>query len=341
MSINFKIYFPKSEKEKENIVLLKGDLAAFSWNELKEKIIQNSKNLYFKSINKELNNDDIFKLKLIEDKEDKNKAIIKEIYDDRTLIFFVDKTREQNKGQIILVKFELIKSEEIPKSDLPNYDLLLKKQLNEIWKREKERIKYELDESELVKRNIYKLNILYKHKIINNQVNKGIKCDICQTANFSGNRYICSYCNNYNLCYFCFKKYKHEPKHNFVIIKESIEENIIKYNNILSPKIQYFKNIKESFKAKFKLVNIGENNLKDCYFNYINFNDNNLICKKYIINDDLIKNTSKEIELEINFNNIQDDYYFYYEGHFRMFNKDGIPFGDILIIKLNNDFLRN
>ena len=81
--------------------------------------------------------------------------------------------------------------------------------------------------------------------------------------------------------------------------------------------------------------------MKDCYFNYINFNDNNLICKKYTISEDLIKNNNKEIELEINFKNTQDDYYFDYEGHFRMFNKYGIPFGDILIIKLSNDSLRN
>lgn len=81
--------------------------------------------------------------------------------------------------------------------------------------------------------------------------------------------------------------------------------------------------------------------MKDCYITFIKFDENNLICKKYEIKDDLEKSFSKEIELEIFFNNSNYDYILDFEGHFRMFNKYGIPFGDILVIKLHNDFLTN
>ena len=130
---------------------------------------------------------------------------------------------------------------------------------------------------------------------------------------------------------------------NIIIFKTPIqnEENINIFNIIVNPKIQIFHNKKESFKAKFKLFNNGESNLKDCFITYIKFDDNNLICKKYTIKDDFVKDSMKEIELEINFNDLSSDFYYNYEGHFRMFNKYGIPFGDIFIVKIHNDFLRN
>ena len=53
MNINFKIYFQKEEKENNNVVLLKGDLSLFSWNSLKEKIMDNSNHIYFKNNNLE------------------------------------------------------------------------------------------------------------------------------------------------------------------------------------------------------------------------------------------------------------------------------------------------
>ncbi len=92
---------------------------------------------------------------------------------------------------------------------------------------------------------------------------------------------------------------------------------------------------------KFQLINIGENNLKDSFITYIKFDDNNLICKKHEIKNDFLKNNTKEIELEIRFNNSNGDFFYDYEGHFRMFNKFGIPFGDIFIIKVHNNLLRN
>ena len=46
MSINFKIFYKDLLDKDDRIVLLKGDLLKFKWNELKKKIIYNNeKNL--------------------------------------------------------------------------------------------------------------------------------------------------------------------------------------------------------------------------------------------------------------------------------------------------------
>ena len=346
MSINFKIYFEKIEKDKNNVVLLKGNLELYDWNSLKEKIIYNSNHLYFKNYNLEINNNDIFILKIIEVPEINFFDNIKEIYDERTFDYLLKKLKFiKNKinEEELIIKFQLSKVKEVPKSNLSNFDIILKDTLNNTWKNEKERIKKILNEIELTKSHNDILNKFYIKNKSASKENKNIICNKCSSKNFYGPRYICSYCNKFNLCYFCYKNYDHDPKHNFIIIKEPIqnEEGIIKYNNIITPNVQYFNNKQRSFKANFKLINNGEKNLKDCYITFIKFDENNLICKKYEIKDDLEKSSSKEIELEIFFNNSNYDYILDFEGHFRMFNKYGIPFGDILVIKLHNDFLTN
>ena len=57
-----------------------------------------------------------------------------------------------------------------------------------------------------------------------------------------------------------------------------------------------------------------------------------MFCKKYEINEDIKRNDIKDIELEIFFDDTNDNYIGDFEGNFRMFNKNGIPFGDILMI---------
>jgi len=346
MSINFKIYFEKIEKEKTNVVLLKGNLELYDWKSLKEKIINNSNHLYFKNNNLEINNNDIILLKIIEAPEIKFFDNIKEIFDERTFDYLLKRLKfikNKNNEEELMIKFQLSKVKEEPKSNLSNFDIILKDALNNCFKNEKERIKKILNEIELTKSYNDILNKFFiKNKLINKE-NKNITCNKCLNKNFYGPRYVCSYCNNFNLCYLCYKKYDHEPKHNFIIIKHPIqnEEDIIKYNNIISPNVQYFHNKKGAFKINFNLINNGEKNLKDCYISYIKFDENNLICKQYKIEEDFEKSTSKEIEIEIFFHKSNYDYILDFEGNFRMFNKYGIPFGDILVIKLHNDFLTN
>ena len=362
MSINFKIYFEQKNNEKNNIVLLKGDLLKFTWESLKEKMITNSNHLYFKSNNLSINKKDIFILKIIDEKYVFNN--INEIFDERTFDFLLNNLKEiKDEIQEETIKFNLVKVKEVPKNNLKKFDIILKESLNNNWNIEKERINNELDEVELTKSYIDHINKFYNENKSSTKQHKNIICNKCFKKNFFGPRYVCAYCNNYNLCYFCYKKFDHEPEHNFMIIRYPLrnqeykekkenkdnkenEENIIKYNNSFVPNIHLFHNVKSSFKIKFNLINTGNHNLKDCFITYIKFNDNSLICQKYIIEEDFNTNNKKEIELEIKFKDFKeghfrDDYHFDYEGHFRMFNKDGIPFGNILIVKIHNDSLRN
>ena len=66
MNINFKIFCHQYENWKNNIVILKGDLSSFNWNTLKEKIIYNSNQPYLKHNQLDINENDIFKLKIIQ-----------------------------------------------------------------------------------------------------------------------------------------------------------------------------------------------------------------------------------------------------------------------------------
>ena len=346
MSINFKILGQQYDRDKKNIVILKGDLSSFDWNTLKAKIIFNSNQPYLKSNRLDINEKDLFKLKIKDAPENKDLNDIKEIFDERTfnyLLSILTAIKNANKEEEIMIKFTLIKINEKPKINLPIFDIVLHDALKKSWKKEKERIKNELNEIELTKSNIDHINKFFIRKKLPEKMHKNIICNGCKKINFYGSRYVCTYCTNFNLCYLCYDKNEHDSNHNFIIFKTPIqkEESIIKYNNIISPKIQIFPNKKQSFKTKFKLINTGEISLKDCFITYIKFDDNNLICKKYTIKDDIVKNSTKEIELEINFNNSTVDFYYDYEGHFRMFNKFGIPFGDIFIIKVHNDSFRN
>ena len=346
MSINFKIFCQQYNNWKNNIVILKGTLTSFDWNTLKAKIIFNSNQPYLKSNQLDVNENDIFKLRIIDPIGIEDLDDIKEIFDERTFNYLLSKLEEiknDNKEKPIMIRFNLIKIKEKPKINLPIYDIVLHDALKNCYNNEKERIENELNENELTKSNIDHINKFYICKKLPEKMNQNILCKGCAKKNFYGPRYVCTYCTNFNLCYLCYDKNEHELNHNFIIFKTPLknEESIIKYNNKINPKIQIFHNKKESFKAKFKLINIGENNFKDCFITYIKFDDNNLICKKYTIKNDFLKNNTKEIELEINFNNTTGDFYYDYEGHFRMFNKFGIPFGDIFIVKVHNDLLRN
>ena len=346
MNINFKIFCHQYENWKNKIVILKGDLSSFNWNTLKEKIIYNSNQPYLKHNQLDINENDIFKLKIIQGHENEDLNDIKEIFDERTFNYLVAKLKEiknKNIEEKIMIRFNLIKIKEFPKINLPIYDIVLRDALINTWNKEKERIKKELNEIELTKSNIDYLNKFFMNKKLPKQMNKDIICNGCGKIDFYGPRYVCTYCTNFNLCYFCYKKNEHDSKHNFIIFKTPTqnEENINIFNIIVNSKIQIFHNKKESFKARFKLFNNGENNLKDCFITYIKFDDNSLMCKKYTIKHDFVKNSMQEIELEINFNDSSSDFYYDYEGHFRMFNKYGIPFGDIFIVKIHNDFLRN
>ena len=355
MCINFKIYFKEYKDKNEKVVLTKGNLFNSNWNTLKKKIIECSQNPFFQSNNLVVKDNDKFILE-IEDSENKfNKSKLKSIFDERTFNYFIEKLNEyldKNKEvKDLKIKFflDILKNgEDYPKLklELQNYDICLKDSLENIWQIEKNKIKNKLSKSELAKteNNFLNKNLKeYEKKEFYSNKNNNIVCNNCLTINFFGHRYICAYCDNFNLCSKCYNLGNHNPEHNFILFKKPIqnkeENDINKYDNKISPNYFIFKDKDKPFEINFKLVNTGEKDLNNCYIGYIKFDKNHLICKKYVIDKKLDQNSQEEIKLEINFDDIDNINCNTFEGHFRMFNEYGIPFGDILKIKVINGYI--
>ena len=82
--------------------------------------------------------------------------------------------------------------------------------------------------------------------------------------------------------------------------------------------------------------NIGSENLKGCYLTSIKASNEYLTCTKKVINEDILPGGKKRIDLTINFQIEEDEEEpdDVYEGYFRLFNKEGIPFGDTLYLQV-------
>ena len=337
----FKVYFKDKGLEKK--VLVKGSFDNFDWNALRDVIIENSKRPDFKSKNKELRENDDFILEFQELPKNFNFSL-SSMWNIKTYNYFLEKLKnfnEKNQQEPIkTIKMNVVKVDKLPKWELPKYDAFLRKALENAWKKEEEAIKKILNNNELT--NGQNEFIRKKKKDQNNNKikeiqNNNVICNSCLSVDFCGSRYICSYCNNFNLCKKCFFLEEHNPEHNFILLKQLIKDNdITKYNNKFSPMTEIFRNIYDSFNVSFKVANTGEKSLKNCYFGYIKFCGNYLYCEKVTINEKLDKNENKQINLKINFNE-KCDKIGIYEGHFRMFTEKGEPFGDILKVRVKND----
>ena len=351
MSIYFKIFFEKIKDEK--VVLLKGDLLEFKWHSLKNKLIENSNNSFFQSKNLIIKNDDIICLNL----EDKDKYGLKQdffIYDNRTFIYLLEKLKKyQKKNQIeeMKIKFYLNIENNEPKIELANFDICLNESLKKIWKKEKDKIKKELSHLELtnsennfVNKKLNKENNKNPNedndKKLKFNINQNVTCNNCLSMNFYGYRYICSYCNNYNLCNKCYHLGNHEPSHNFILFRNPLEndEDILKYDAKFNPSSIILRNIKGNPKITFTLANTGQNDLINCYIGCIKLDKNHLWRERYDIKENLKRNAQKKInELELKYDNEENNTFNIFEGHFRMFTEKGIPFGDILKIRIINE----
>ena len=341
MSLNFKVFF--KDKGFERKVLVKGDLLKFQWNNLRDTIIEKSNKGEFKNSNKELKDRDEFILEFL-DFPNNFESPLQSIWNKKTFHYLVENLKsyqKRNPSEEIKLKFALSKVDKLPKWDSPKYDIYLQKALENVWKVEEEKIKNSLNDFELTNGQNNFLTKLYKDSN-NNELNKiknnNIICNSCLSVDFTGLRYVCVYCNNYNLCQKCFNLRKHNPEHNFILFKQPVkdDEDIIKYNNKFSPSTHFIKNVTEPFDFTFKIANTGEKDLNKCYITYIKFNENYLWCEKYIVNEKLERNDNIEITLKIQFKDCKEKNGIF-EGHFRMFNEKGVPFGDILKVRVKND----
>lgn len=349
MSIYFKIFFDQIKSEK--VVLFKGNLLEFKWQSLKNKLVENSSNSYFQSKNLIIKNDDIICLDL----EEKDKYGLKKdflIYDNRTFIYLLEKLKEFLKtcqNEEIKIKLLLKKEENEPKIELANFDIYLSDSLKKVWKKEKDKIKKELSHLELTNsENNFVNQKLIEEKRINEDIDKKFKfninqnvtCNNCLSMNFYGYRYVCSYCNNYNLCNKCYHLGNHEPSHNFILFRNPLEkdDDISKYDAKFNPSSIVLRNIKDNPKITFSLVNTGQKDLKNCYIGYIKLDKNHLLCDRYDIKESIKRNSQMKInDLTLKYDNEENNTFNIFEGHFRMFTENGIPFGGILKIRIINE----
>ena len=342
MSIFFKIFFEKIKDEK--VVLLKGDLLEFTWQSLKNKLSENSHNSYFQSLNLVIKNEDIVCLDLEgKDKFGLNQDFI--IYDNRTFIYLLEKLKKYQikaPNKEIKIKLFLKIANNEPKVQLPNFDVYLNESLKEVWKKEKDKIKKELSQLELTKSENDFMNKKLKekkNKEVKFNINKNVICNNCLSMNFYGFRYICSYCYNYNLCNKCYHLGNHDPNHNFILFRSPQEdkEDILKYDAKFNPSSIVLRNINQDKpQIKFTLVNTGQNDIENCYIGCIKLDKNHLWCDKYNI-ESLKSNSKKDIDFTLKYDNEDNNTFNIFEGHFRMFTKSGIPFGDILKIRIINE----
>ena len=333
---NFKtIYY-----EKPGFSVLKGDLLDYPrYEQLINKIILESENNNtFRSFR--ITTKSKFILKLGDNLE---VAGLTSVWNKDTYDFFFEHIKKEN---IKKIKFIIQKIKEYPYWNPPKYHELLKNSLKLSWNYNKKEIQNDLTEKYLDdgKRLFIKKKI-ENEPSLKEELFKGFHTDIicnnCLTINFGGARYICSECDDFNICEYCKRNVKicHRQEHTFIKFNNPVFVKIQKYNSIFFPNKKLIrKKDKDPFEIRVEIINNGENSLQACFINAIRFGKNYLGCLKTTITDEgkkgekikvefFIKFEEEEEEEEENLSNV-------YEGYYRLFTKEGIPFGDIFYIKL-------
>ena len=167
-----------------------------------------------------------------------------------------------------------------------------------------------------------------------------IICANCFKANFTGIRFLCSECNNFNLCEKCEELREHNviahnPNHIFLRINKPINVDINKYDNLIQGNIQNLKIKNGKSYAKISIFNSGIESLKNCYLMPICYGYPYILGNKITVKKDVERGEMVDlvIELEIpdNPNKIKKQF----ASIWRMFTKEGIPFGKVISFFIN------
>ena len=113
------------------------------------------------------------------------------------------------------------------------------------------------------------------------------------------------------------------------------EKNLLKYDNLISKntfelKVESKSDI-DNLEIEFEVANTGLTNLQNCYFLPVRYGDDYLKCKTRVINEQIDMQFSEMIKLNL-ISPISDKKY--YEGYFRLFTPDGLPFGQVINVKV-------
>ena len=264
------------------------------------------------------------------------------IWNTDTYNFFLDKTQD-NKEKI---KFIIEKVNEYPKFTPPQYYTLFRKELDSAWDKTKKILEDDLKEIYLNegKRIFIQAKKENDPENLFAELNINVVCNECLKSNFCGPRYICSECNNFNLCDSCQERgmESHNPNHTFIIVNNQekfLAVDIQKYNSIFTSNRRLFKQKYGPFPIDIEIVNNGEENLQGCFLSPIRFGPNYLGCIKATILDDCKQGEKASLKGVLiietdNDDNNENDYLDSYEGYFRLMTSGGLPFGDILYIQV-------
>ena len=276
---------------------------------------------------------------------DKNNSYIPEellsdgIYDEVSLQFFKDKLSSKGikNGKYA---FYIVKVDSLPTFKKKENSDILDANLKKYWNLALNDITSDLNLMKLEesKNTFEKMKEEQKKK--ENDLKKikhdNIICSNCFQKDFCGKRFICSECNNYNLCQDCEKilqtKEIHQRDHVLIQINKNIKEDLSKYNNVIGNYRKEFQNVDEFFTLEFVVINNGENDLNNCCILPIRYGDEYLSCDAKIITNSIKRGMNLKISLDVKTPQRTG----YFEGYFRMFTPSGLPFGNIIHIKVLN-----
>lgn len=268
-------------------------------------------------------------------------AELKMVWDSITYKYLYDRINSQPPDSLKLL---LTKVNKFPTFEIPEYVEILKKSLQSRWESSKKRIENELTEKYLDNE---KRNFILDKKVKEENITEDlfqhlhvyIICNNCLRTNFSGSRYICAECNNYNLCEYCHEKVKnttHNPEHIFIRLDIPNLNDIQKFNCLLSPNKVLLKKAHEPFQIQIKVKNNGEEDIQGSFISPIRFGKKYLGCLKRTIHEEINNGEEFILDILIKFQDSDEgQIYDQYEGYFRLMTEEGIPFGDILYIQLD------
>ena len=323
-------------KEMLNKVLFRAKLSTFTnYESIKRKIFEKTKsNNAFNSLN--FSEKDKF---ILEISNNNSLGEIK-IWDEDSFNYFLGKMQITD---IDKIKFNIVKVKEYPKLNIRNYKTILTTAIEKSFDLFKKEIKDELTENYLFdgKRAFIEekreTNENMKDDLFNG-LHLNVICNNCLSSNFSGIRFVCSECNNFNLCEYCQEnaRFSHDPDHTFIKINNPILEDIEKYNCIFAPNRIMVRKSFQPFEIQINCINNGEMDLKKCFLSPIRFGSNYLGCAKKTIVEECQKGDQIKMNVLIKFSEYIEELKEneIYEGYFRLMTYKGIPFGDIFYIQL-------
>ena len=325
-----RIYY--EELPKKNLLGKSVDLFSFSnYNEIKKIIFKQSEKSSFDKVR--LKEKDLFILKM----EDFELAELNSIWDEETFKYLYSHIKQNPPEKL---KFLIQKVTKYPDFTPSEYETLLKNALESGWESTKKEIEEDLNENYL---NDGKRLFLQEKKENDenikdetlNELNINIICNNCLACNFSGARYVCAECNNFNLCEYCQENARsaHNKEHIFIRFNEPVFEDIEKYNCIFSPNRMLLNKPFEPFEIDINIMNNGDEPLQECFLSPIRFGKNYFGCLKTTITDECENGEKIKLNAFMKFDD-SDDIKDSYEGYFRLMTKEGLPFGDILYVQI-------